>query len=156
MTFGRVSGIMGLQLNGEGTMLNHRARLRVRYADTDKMQFVYNGKYLEYFEVGRTELLRHYGLPYRQIEERGYQLPVIEAGLTFRQPARYDDLLEIEATVRSIRTPRLRIDYAVRRAGEEDILVEGFTVHIFMNMRTQRATRPPAFYLAELSSHVEG
>jgi len=135
-------------------MLTHRTTLRVRYADTDKMQFVYNGKYLEYFEVGRTELLRHYGLPYRQIEEQGYQLPVIEAGLVFRRPARYDDLLEIGAVVRAVRTPRLRIEYTVRRAGEEDILVEGFTVHIFMNVRTQRATRPPSFYLARLGPHI--
>ncbi|MBN2430733.1 MAG: acyl-CoA thioesterase [Acidobacteria bacterium] len=137
-------------------MLTHRTTLRVRYADTDKMQFVYNGKYLEYFEVGRTELLRHCGLAYRQVEERGYQLPVIEAGLIFRQPAHYDDLLEIEATVRALRTPRLRIEYAVRRSGEEAILVQGFTVHIFMNVRTRRATRPPAFFLAELAPYFAG
>ena len=61
-------------------MLKHTTALRVRYADTDKMQFVYNGKYLEYFEVGRTELLRHVGLPYSEIETAGYQLPLREAG----------------------------------------------------------------------------
>ena len=59
-------------------MLSHKTTIRVRYADTDKMQFVYNGKYLEYFEVGRTELLRSAGLPYSQIEKEGYTID--EAG----------------------------------------------------------------------------
>ena len=61
-------------------MLTNTTEIRVRYADTDKMQFVYNGKYLEYFEVGRTELLRAAGLAYSEVEKNGYQLPLIEAG----------------------------------------------------------------------------
>jgi len=64
-------------------MITHTAEIRVRYADTDKMQFVYNGKYLEYFEVGRTELFRSVGFPYKNIESEGYQLPLIEAGLKY-------------------------------------------------------------------------
>ena len=56
-------------------MISNVTQLRVRYADTDKMQFVYNGKYLEYFEVGRCELLRSYGLAYSEIESHGYRHP---------------------------------------------------------------------------------
>ncbi|MBK7981513.1 MAG: acyl-CoA thioesterase [Ignavibacteriae bacterium] len=74
-------------------MLSHTTSIRVRYADTDKMQFVYNGKYLEYFEVGRTELLRSCGLAYSELEKIGYQLPLIEAGLKYKMPAYYDDVL---------------------------------------------------------------
>ena len=61
-------------------MLTCSTEIRVRYADTDMMQFVYNGKYLEYFEVGRTELLRSTGLSYASVEKNGYQLPLKFAG----------------------------------------------------------------------------
>ena len=66
-------------------MLTHTTTIRVRYADTDKMKFVYNGKYLEYFEVGRTEILRQVGLPYSKLESAGYQLPLIEADTILQQ-----------------------------------------------------------------------
>ncbi|PIS44167.1 MAG: acyl-CoA thioesterase, partial [Ignavibacteria bacterium CG08_land_8_20_14_0_20_37_9] len=92
-------------------MLKHISTIRVRYADTDKMQFVYNGKYLEYFEVGRTELLRSLGLPYSEVEEQGYQLPVVEASVKYKSPAHYDDLLEIETMVKELPDPKFRIHY---------------------------------------------
>jgi len=60
-------------------MLEHKTEIRVRYADTDQMQFVYNGKYLEYFEVGRTEMMRENNLPYKIIEQNGYRMPVFAA-----------------------------------------------------------------------------
>ena len=64
-------------------MLTYKTEIRVRYADTDQMQFVYNGKYLEFFEVGRTELLRSTGLSYKVVEKEGYQLPLVEAHLKY-------------------------------------------------------------------------
>lgn len=134
-------------------MLSHTTLLRVRYADTDKMQFVYNGKFLEYFEVGRTELLRSLGLPYKCIEERGYQLPVLEANLKYRNHGRYDDLLEIEASVKEIPRLKLHIDYIIRRQETGEVLVEGYTEHVFINEKTKKATRPPQFYLDAVSAH---
>src|SRR3989339_252171 len=96
-------------------MITNAAEIRVRYADTDKMQFVYNGKYLEYFEVGRTELLRSLGLPYSVVENNGYQLPVIEASVKYKSPAHYDDLLEIETVVAELPNPKFRIHYVIRK-----------------------------------------
>ena len=90
-------------------MLSNTTKVRVRYADTDKMQFVYNGKYLEYFEVGRTELLRSSGLPYSIIENQGYQLPLIKAELNFKKPAYYDDILNITATLRELYSAKVHI-----------------------------------------------
>lgn len=136
-------------------MISHRTNIRVRYADTDKMQFVYNGKYLEYFEVGRAEMLRHYGLPYSEIEKLGYQLPLLQAGLKYYKPATYDDLIEVEAKVEKLHSAKIWIDYKIRLAGQEEILVEGFTEHIFMKADTQKAVRPPKFYLDALSVHFE-
>jgi acyl-CoA thioester hydrolase len=128
-------------------MLINKTIIRVRYADTDKMHFVYNGKYFEYFEVGRTELLRSIGLPYKEIEERGYQLPLLEAGIKYKNAGRYDDLLEIESVVKEIPQPVIHIDYIIRRNGTNEIVAEGFTDHVFIKIDTKKAVRPPQFYL---------
>ncbi len=128
-------------------MISHTTDIRVRYADTDKMQFVYNGKYLEYFEVGRTELLRSVGLAYSEVEKSGYQLPLLQAGLTFKQPAKYDDLLSVTALVKDLYSPKVHIEYVIKRTGTEEIIAEGFTTHVFMNAETKKAVRPPKLYI---------
>lgn len=135
-------------------MLSNKTYIRVRYADTDKMQFVYNGKYLEYFEVGRTELLRAIGLPYSSIESLGFQLPVLEAFIRYKNPGRYDDLLEVEASVKEMPRPKIHIDYVVRRSQTGEVLAEGYTEHIFMKEDTKKAVRPPQFYIDALMPHM--
>lgn len=128
-------------------MIVSKTEIRVRYADTDKMQFVYNGKYLEYFEVGRTELLRNCGLPYSQVESQGYQLPLIEAGLKYFKPAVYDDLLEIEAVVKDIFSAKLHIEYTIRKSGTEEVITQGFTTHMFIKVDTKKSGTPaPVLY----------
>ena len=104
-------------------------RLRVRYADTDQMGVVYYANYLVWFEIGRTEWLRQSGWSYRNMEEDGVALPVIEAHCDYRQPLRYDDEVEI-ATKATLVTPiRIRFDYDVRRADTPDVSASGHTVH---------------------------
>lgn len=136
-------------------MISNKTSIRVRYADTDKMQFVYNGKYFEYFEVGRTELLRHCGLPYHLVEENGFQLPLIEAGIKYKSPAFYDDLLEIEATVKVLHSPKVYIEYKIRKHGSDIVIVEGFTEHVFIDLNTKKAVRPPKIYLETLAPFFE-
>jgi acyl-CoA thioester hydrolase len=119
------------------------------------MQFVYNGKYLEYFEVGRTELLRSTGLPYSEVEKTGYQLPLIEAGLKYKAPATYDDLLEVEASVKELYSPKVHIEYVIRRKKTKEVIVEGFTTHIFMKVDTKKATRPPKIYIDALAKYFK-
>jgi len=138
-------------------MLKHTSTIRVRYADTDKMQFVYNGKYLEYFEVGRTELLRALGLPYSVVEKHGFQLPVIEASVKYKSPAHYDDLLIVETTVLELPNPKFRIHYIVKKNDThgEVIVAEGFTDHLFIKTETKRPTRPPKFYLDVILPYYE-
>ena len=131
-------------------MLIHITEIRVRYADTDKMQFVYNGKYLEYFEVGRTELLRATGLSYSEVERKGYQLPLIEAGLKYYLPAVYDDVLEIHASVKELHSPKVHIEYVVKRKDTNELIAEGFTTHIFIRSDTKKAVRPPKEYVTAL------
>jgi len=136
-------------------MLKFTTVVRVRYADTDKMQFVYNGKYFEYFEVGRTELLRSIGLPYKEIEDKGYQLPLLEAKIIYRNAARYDDLLEIESLVSDLPKPKIHIYYKIKRQSTSEIIAEGYTVHIFMKADTKKAVRPPQFYIDALLPYIE-
>ena len=108
-------------------------RIRVTYRDTDQMGFVYYANYLVYFETGRTELLRQMGKAYRQLEEEGVFLPVLEATCRYNSSARYDDLLEIATTV--TRWTRASIDFAYecRRVEDGSLLASGTTRHAFVN-----------------------
>ncbi len=128
-------------------MLIHSTEIRVRYADTDQMQFIYNGKYLEYFEVGRTEMLREIGLPYSVIEREGYQLPVLEAHIKYHQAAYYDDVLIIKSILKEYPALKIHIDYEVLRKGTNDLIADGFTLHVFIKNETKKVTRPPGIFI---------
>jgi acyl-CoA thioester hydrolase len=105
------------------------ATIRVLYADTDQMGVVNNGIYLRWFEVGRAEWLRQRGTPYKEIESEGFMLPVVEARLRYRQPARYDDLVEITGGPTEVRAASFKFEYVLRRAADGVILCEGWTTH---------------------------
>ena len=123
--------------------VRHRTTIRVRYAETDQMKVVYYGRYFEYFEQARTDLLREQGLSYAEMEREGIFLPVIEAHASYHRSASYDDRIVIESIVREVPAARIRIDYVVTKEGAEVVLAEGYTVHSFMNAATGRPTRPP-------------
>ncbi len=127
-------------------MLTGKTEVRVRFADTDQMGIVYNGKYLEYFEVGRTEMLRINGLAYAEVEKRGYQLPLLEAHVKYVSPARYDDVLVIEAIVKNYPAFRIHIDYKIFHRDNELLITEGYTKHVFMSKETLKPVRPPKFF----------
>jgi acyl-CoA thioester hydrolase len=112
------------------TVRTHRSRVRVRYAETDRMGVVYYANYLVWFEVGRTEWLRQSGWSYSAMErEGGVQLPVIEAHCEYRQPARYDDEIDIDARASLLTPVRIRFDYTLTRAADTMLLAEGHTIH---------------------------
>jgi acyl-CoA thioester hydrolase len=104
-------------------------QVRVLYADTDQMGVVNNVNYLRYFEHGRAEWIRGRGKPYKQIEREGAMLPVVEANLKYREPARYDDLLDIVVQVEEVRAASLVFKYEIRRTGDGALLCEGSTRH---------------------------
>jgi acyl-CoA thioester hydrolase len=105
------------------------AQLRVLYADTDQMGVVNNVHYLRYFEHGRAEWIRQRGKTYKQIEQEGSMLPVVEAFVKYRAPARYDDLLDLEVQVEEVRAATMVFKYAIRRASDGLLLCEGSTRH---------------------------
>jgi acyl-CoA thioester hydrolase len=123
----------------------HTTTYRVRYSDTDKMGVVYHGGYLRLFEIGRTEYLRDKGLPYSELEQRGYMLPVLESHCEYLLPAHYDDLLEIQTVVEPLRGARLNISYEIKR--QDATLVRGWTRHTFVRADSFRPIRPPGIFL---------
>ncbi len=134
-------------------MIIHTTTIRVRYADTDKMGIVYNGKYLEYFEVGRTELLRSTGLPYSELEKSGYQLPLIQAHVNYKKPAMYDDLIDVKAVVKDLHTAKVHIDYEITRKDSSELIATGFTDHMFINAESKRPVKPPEKYIKALEPY---
>lgn len=136
-------------------MLTYKTEIRVRFCETDKMQFVHHAKYVEYFEVARTEMLRHYGLPYKVIEDYGYEMPVIEISVKYKNAAFYDELLVVEASVKEYLTPKVHIEYKVYKKDTDIICAEGYTDLAFIKRETKKAVRPPEFYINMMKSHLE-
>lgn len=135
-------------------MIKHTTDIRVRYADTDQMKFVYYAKYFEYFEQGRSDLLREIGLPYSQIEAMGLLLPVIEAHAKYKKAARYDDLLHVVTYFREMPVARIRLEYEVFKDGEPDMIAQGYTVHTFINAVTGKPTRAPAQFIEAVEKEM--
>jgi acyl-CoA thioester hydrolase len=111
------------------------------------MGVVYYANYLVWFEVARTDLLRNAGWTYREMEEAGFALPVIEAHCSYQQPARYDDELDIETMGSRLSGVRVRFDYRVVRAADAVPLATGHTVHASLDP-AGRPRRLPAQALA--------
>ena len=126
-------------------MYSIKTGIRVRYAETDQMHGVYNGRYFEYFEVGRAELMRSLGMTYRQFEEAGFFLPLAEAYAKYMRQVQYDDMIEVLAMLKETPQARLRIDYEILRGSEK--MTEGFTVHSFVDVKTGKPVRAPKLFL---------
>ena len=122
-------------------------QLRVRYSETDQMGTFYNSRALEWFECGRTELMRrNLGMSYAALEARGVFLPLVEAHLEFQGGARYDDLLEIASTVEVWGRAKLRFDVQILHAETRKPVVSGYTIHAFVD-RQGKPKRPPAWFV---------
>ncbi len=128
-------------------MIQSRASVTVRYAETDMMGIVYHANYLPWFEVARTQLLREQGFPYRQLEADGYRIPVLEVAAKFIRPAVYDDNLTIVVTMREKPLLRIRLEYEVFRG--EELLASGHSAHAFCDLNG-RPTRPPPAFVAKM------
>lgn len=122
----------------------HTTRTRVRYGETDKMGVVYHANYLIYFELGRAELIRQLGIPYSELERRGIRLPIVEAGMRLRSPARYDDVLTVRTRVSAASAVRMRFDYTVHLDEDGRLLAEGHTVLASVDENGRPCRLPPS------------
>jgi acyl-CoA thioester hydrolase len=116
--------------------------LRVRYAETDRMGYVYYGNYATYFEVARVETLRAAGITYRSLEDEGIMLPVLEYNIRYLAPAHYDDLLVIKTVIPAMPGVKIRFEYETWR--ETELLNKGWTELVFVDSKTGKPVRCPS------------
>lgn len=126
--------------------------IRVRYAETDQMGYVYYGRYAEYYEVARTELIRELGFSYREFEDRGIMLPVLEMKIKYFLAAEYDDLLTLVTRLEVLPTARIRFVYEMFNEKEQK-LNEGEVTLVFTNAKTRRPSRPPEDLIEKLEPY---
>lgn len=122
-------------------MYQFEHKLRVRYAETDQMGYVYYGNYATYFEVARAESIRSLGLSYREIEEEGVIMPVLENYSKYLRPARYDDELTIKLSIPKFPDTRIRYEYEVLK--EDKLIHKGYTVLVFVDRNTGKPCQMP-------------
>jgi acyl-CoA thioester hydrolase len=132
-----------------------RTELRVIYGDTDQMGVVYYANYLRFMEAGRNEFIRAHGLRYRDFEERfALRLPVAEAKVSYRAPARYDDLVAIETSLAELKRASVRFEYRILREG--DLLAAGETVHACVDLDGRVRRLPPELVALLTAGEREG
>jgi acyl-CoA thioester hydrolase len=115
---------------------------RVRYQETDRMETVYHANYLVYFEMGRTEFMREQGICYREMEQDGFAMVVVEAGAHFRASARYDDLVSCRTTLPAYNAVSVKFEYSLHLGEGTDgpLLCDGYTILAFLG-RDRRPAR---------------
>jgi acyl-CoA thioester hydrolase len=114
--------------NAEGSIPEHcftQTLQRVCVAETDMMGVVHHGNYVTYFEKGRLEYLRRRGMPYKEMVQRGYHMPVVELNLRYRRPAVFDDVLSVETRLSAVSRVTVKFDVAVSRPEQDDSLGRG-------------------------------
>lgn len=126
--------------------------MRVRYAETDRMGYVYYGTYAQYFEVGRVEALRSLGMSYRRMEEEGVMLPVHDLSVKYHRPAFYDDELTVRTVIPDLPAVRIKFAYEVRNAASE-LITEAATTLVFIDRATGRPCRAPAELMERLAPY---
>jgi acyl-CoA thioester hydrolase len=129
----------------------NETKIRVRYGETDQMGVVYHANYAVYFEVGRTEWLREYGLSYSAMEEEGVMLPVVSLSINYKNSARYDDVLKVKTTLKKPPTASIEFDYELRNDSGE-LLATGNTILAFIDKNRNRPMRCPKYLLDKLQN----
>jgi len=126
--------------------------IRVRYGETDQMGVVYHANYAVYFEVGRTEWLREFGLSYSAMEAEGIMLPVISLSINYKNSARYDDVLKVKTRLKKMPTASIEFDYELLN-NKGELLATGNTMLAFVDAKRNRPTRCPKYLLDKLQNY---
>jgi acyl-CoA thioester hydrolase len=129
----------------------NETKIRVRYGETDQMGVVYHANYAVYFEVGRTEWLREFGLSYSAMEEEGVMLPVVSLSINYKNSARYDDVIKVKTTLKKTPTASIEFDYELRKDTGE-LLATGNTILAFIDKKRNRPMRCPKYLLDKLQN----
>ncbi|MDM1497076.1 acyl-CoA thioesterase [Myroides odoratimimus] len=129
-------------------------KVRVRYAETDKMGVVYHGNYAQYFEIGRVEWLRNLGISYKKMEELGVMLPVVSLTMNYKKSAFYDDDLTIRTIFKKLSSVKIDFDYELYNE-KGDLLTTGNSILVFVNMETGRPMAAPDYVVNKINTIQE-
>lgn len=134
-------------------VFQHINHIRVRYAETDQMGIVWNGNYNVYFETGRTELMRRYGLQYRELEKHGYILPLRETYAKYLSPSYYDDELIVKTEFEWNNSAMIKFVYTILR--EDTVIATGYTTHMFVTSDSRKPVKPPKIFVDALNEAIK-
>lgn len=123
-------------------MITSTTEIRVRYAETDRMGYVYYGNYATYYEVARVECMKAVGVSYRSLEDAGIMLPVLDYRIKYYKPAYYDELLIVETVIPRMPQARIQFDYTVKNEAG-DVLNQGSTTLVFVDIAQQKPVSIP-------------
>lgn len=135
-------------------MFTHDTQIRIRYSETDQMGYCYYGNYAQFFEIGRVETLRALGVSYKELEQKGILLPVLNYEVRFLKPALYDDLLTIRTLVKKI--PRARVDFDYEVYNENNVLLTtAHTTLVFISAENKKPVPAPEEIVKKLSLYIK-
>ncbi len=135
-------------------MFSHTAKIRVRYAETDQMGYMYYGNYAQFYEVGRVEMLRSLGMTYSGMEASGVMMPVLEMNCRYLKPALYDEEITVKVIVNKMPGIRIHFSYELYNEGQE-LINTGETLLVFINMKTSRPCLPPQEFIDKLRPYFK-
>lgn len=135
-------------------MLENNHKFRVRYIETDQMGHVHHANYVQYYEMGRIEWLRSFGVSYKEMEESGVLLPVAAMSYQFKKSAKYDDQLTLTTYLKELPTAKIIFEYKLHN-DKNELLSTGETVLVFVNKETMRPIKCPDYLMDILKSHLK-
>lgn len=133
-------------------MISSKTEVRIRYSETDKMGYVYYGNYAQFFEIGRTNMLREHGMTYREMETEGIMLPVRSMQVRYHSPAFYDDLLTVTTYMRKMPTKRIEFDHEIHNEAGK-LVVSGKVELVFVSGKTRRPTDAPKYFVDKIEEY---
>ena len=136
-------------------MYKAETQIRVRYGETDQMGYVYYGHYAMYYEVGRVEALRQLGFTYRELEDMGVMMPVLESHIRYLKPAYYDELLTITVSIPKMPGVKMEFNYEIKNESEE-IINEGETTLVFLDKTSGKPIRLPGVMRQLFEPYFQG
>lgn len=134
-------------------MYSGQTRIRVRYGETDQMGFLYYGNYALYYEVGRADMVRELGLSYREMEENGIIMPVVELKCKFIRPALYDDLITVKTLLKEWPQNHKIVFHSELYNEQDELLNIGATTLVFLDARTRQKINMPAILQEKLKPY---
>ena len=130
-------------------MISHSTSFRIRYGETDQMGVVYHGNYAHFFEIGRIDWLRAYGISYKNMEENNVMLPVVNLQCNFKKSAEFDDEITVKTSLKKIPTVKIEFEYEIFNQKNE-LLSTGQTMLAFIDKKSKKPIRCPEYILKKL------